>query len=118
MRNDISHLVKSASGANNNGPIVPRPLGGLEGLSYDKDMMTMNPNPPVNKIPGPRLKELQESEGITREKPSKRMLRTWVKKVADNSAGTFPVYMNGEWTLNVFRGKKRMISLKLGDKLS
>ncbi len=77
----------------------------------------MNPNPPVNKVPGPRPKELDESGAITREKPSKRMLRTWVKKVAADRAETFPVFINGNWTLQVFRGKKRMISLKLGEKL-
>jgi len=77
----------------------------------------MNPNPPVNKIPGPRPKEMDESGAITRERPSKRMLRTWVKKVAADRAETFPVYINGSWSLQVFRGKKRMISLKLGEKL-
>ena len=79
--------------------------------------MTINPTPPVNKIPGPRPKELDQSGAIIRERPSKRMLRTWVKKVAANNAETFPVFINGSWTLHVARGKKRMISLKLGKKL-
>jgi hypothetical protein len=70
-----------------------------------------------NRVPGPQPKELDASSGISREKPSKRMLRTWVKKVAAQRADTFPVYVNGSWTLQVFRGKKRMLSLKLGETL-
>lgn len=68
-------------------------------------------------MPGPKPKELDDSGPLVREKPSPRMLKTWGRRVAANRAETFPVFVNGNWTLQVFRGKKRMLSLKIGGKL-
>jgi hypothetical protein len=57
-------------------------------------------------------KELEDE--LPKEKPSRRMLRNWAKRIAQGEARAIPVYVGGSWSLQIMRGKKRRLQLELG----
>ena len=40
---------------------------------------------------------------------SKRLLKSWGKRLAKGQAPVIPVYVNGSWMINVARGNKRAL---------
>lgn len=48
---------------------------------------------------------------LAQDRPSRRMLKIWAKRVAGGQASTIPVFVGGAWTLNIPRGHKRVLRL-------
>ena len=40
---------------------------------------------------------------------SKRLMKTWGKRLAKGQAPVIPVYVNGSWMISVTRGNKRAL---------
>jgi len=53
------------------------------------------------------------NEEITRDLPSRRMLKNWAKRIAQGTVKPIPVYVGGAWSLQIMRGKKRRLMLEL-----
>ena len=58
--------------------------------------------------------EKTQIEELPREQPSSRMLRNWAKRISQGTAHAIPVYVNGSWSLQIMRGKKRRLHIELG----
>ena len=50
---------------------------------------------------------------LPQDRPSRRMLKIWAKRIAGGQASTIPVFVGGAWTLNIPRGHKRVLQLAL-----
>ncbi len=57
---------------------------------------------------------MEKITDLPKEKPSNRMLKNWAKRIASGEAQAIPVFVGGEWSLQIQRGKKRRITLNLG----
>ena len=50
---------------------------------------------------------------LPQDRPSRRILRTWARRIKNGEANTIPVYVGGSWSLQIMRGHKRALQLGL-----
>jgi hypothetical protein len=53
---------------------------------------------------------------LMQDRPSQRMLKTWAKRITRGRATTIPVFIGGQWSLQIPRGHKRLLQLGVNDK--
>ncbi|MBI3299180.1 MAG: hypothetical protein HYZ75_13510 [Elusimicrobia bacterium] len=49
------------------------------------------------------------------DRPSRRMMKIWSKRLKLGQANSVPVYIGGSWSMMVVRGNKRVMQLTLGE---
>lgn len=64
-----------------------------------------------NTKPNPKV-EADDAE-VIREKPADTLLRSWGKKMSLGKAAVIPVFIGGSWTLQIPRGNKRVLTVKI-----
>ncbi|MFA5140048.1 MAG: hypothetical protein WC728_12520 [Elusimicrobiota bacterium] len=58
-------------------------------------------------------KASQDDTEVIREKPADTLLRSWGKKMSLGKAAVIPVFVGGSWTLQIPRGNKRVLTVKI-----
>lgn len=53
----------------------------------------------------------KRAETFPPERPSRRILRIWAKRIARGKAPLFPVFVGGIWKVQISRGHKRILEL-------
>ncbi len=48
------------------------------------------------------------------DRPSRRMMNTWSKRLRTGKATPVPIYIGGSWSMMVLRGNKRVMQLSIG----
>ena len=56
-------------------------------------------------------KEKENSNTPVKEQPSRRLRKTWAKKLMRGEARIVPVYVNGSWSFKLPRGERRVMDL-------
>jgi len=49
----------------------------------------------------------------TDDRPAATLLKSWGKRMANGSARVIPVFVGGHWTLQIPRGNKRVLRVKV-----
>lgn len=63
--------------------------------------------------PKPKAKAKQTEEELVQEKPARTLLKSWGKRMSRGKAAVIPVYVGGSWTLQIPRGNKRVLTVKV-----
>lgn len=50
---------------------------------------------------------------LLHDKPAKSLLKAWSKKMSKGTAIMIPVFVGGQWTLQVPRGNKRILQVPI-----
>lgn len=46
------------------------------------------------------------------DRPSRRMMKTWARRIAQGAARPVPVFIGGAWSLQIERGEKRALQVR------
>lgn len=60
----------------------------------------------------PKPKAAQEDMPI-QDKPAPTLLKSWGKRMSQGQAAVIPVYVGGNWSLQIPRGNKRVLTVKV-----
>lgn len=55
---------------------------------------------------------MKEADEAIIERPSRRLIRTWGRRIAQGKVKGVAVYVNGGWSFHIPRGNRRVISVK------
>ena len=50
---------------------------------------------------------------IPQDKPAATLVKSWGKRMAQGQARVVPVFVGGSWTLQIPRGNKRVLTVKI-----
>ena len=53
---------------------------------------------------------------MLQDKPAKSLLKSWGKRMSEGKASIIPVYVGGNWVLQVPRGNKRILQVPVSSK--
>ncbi|MBI3299164.1 MAG: hypothetical protein HYZ75_13430 [Elusimicrobia bacterium] len=57
---------------------------------------------------------MTNNSDVVVDRPSRRMMNTWSKRLRTGKATPVPIYIGGSWSMMVVRGNKRVMQLNIG----
>ena len=58
---------------------------------------------------------MENETGLTADRPSRRIMKIWARRITSGKAKPVMVYVGGSWTIHVLRGNRRGLQVSVGD---